>query len=468
MKILLLILLFPVFAFSNTFHIGTGAGSLNLANMAATYGIVGGDIVIINKGTYADLTVTNSRFSSEVFFTASDSGVTFTATCTITNVKNIRFDHFRIFPGSGRGLNLTTSDTTFFQNCYWYGKTDYQVHFDGTAGSYDGTAATRFDSIVFINDTFRACGFAVVMQLNGGRAVQSGLVIRDCWFDSTYTSAGFPSTCLSLNKSNINTQIYNCRFTNINLNGTDHNAVIYIQGWGKIYNNYCFNRQGNFVRARAYTIDSSASNPFPDTLFMFNLRDVSVVKYATTEHQQFVADTTTNTNLPNVRTGVFVLLNSTTLNGRTNDYFPFQNTTGGGSGIYDGYTWFRPPIIQNCLGARQYMDSIPNPASPNPLWTFNYMLHDGGGFHPVGMPTFGDTAHIVYRQTVDSIGIRDSLVMNIDLNSPARGNATSQYSYLFNFDWKLLFRRIWDAGAAAADRITFVFRKGRGKVKRIN
>jgi hypothetical protein len=345
---------------------------------------------------------------------------------------------------------LKQVDSCNFQDCNFYKVTDYVWYIDGTDGSYDGTSATRFNNVNFFYDTVRSVGPAVnVLSTNGSRSVTAYCTVRNCWFDSTY---GTPSSCLSFTANCIGDTIDRNKFTNINLSGTDHNSVIYFQGWGVISNNLCNNRQGDFVRDRPYTVDSSATNQLPDTTYVYNNRDCSARKYAFIEMQHKVGDTSTNTNLPNTRTGILLCVNNTCLNTRTADYTPFINSSGGGAGLADVYDWFRPPIFKNNICGRAYLDSVPDPYNPPARFTFNYMFHSGGGSKPVGQPVFGDTSNNLYVNPLPNLsanwGSNDSLVMNIVSNSPAKSYGTTAYLYLVPTGYRGNTRRpVVDAGA---------------------
>ncbi len=239
----------------------------------------------------------------------------------------------------GDTLALTAGTATgMFEKCRIDRSNDYQIYMH-TATPYNGTLSTSFDNILIVNDTFRGCGNANTISTGG--AVTTNLWIHNCWVDSTY---GATSTGFSFTDNVINGLIENNKFTNTNLGGTSHNALIYWQGWGTIRNNLSNNRQGDFIRCRPYWVDSSATNPTPDTTYVYNNRDCSARKYAFIEMQHKVGDTTTNTGLPNTRTGILLCLNNTCLNTRTADYTPFIDASGGGAGLVSAANLQKQPL----------------------------------------------------------------------------------------------------------------------------
>lgn len=436
----------PVKPFTNQHvYVGSGSGFLTLNNIQTAYSLVPGDTLSIVAGTYDGFYVENSRFTDSVYFFGSDSGTTISGTGEFKNCKSLVVAKLRWLNVSGRAMNLNTNCDSFtIRNCSFIRGVDYFIHLNDVSGN-------SFDNFQIINDSFHACGFANCINTAGAKT--KNLLIRNCSFDSTYGGPGGPAACISITDMAQNYAIYQNRYVNINLSCTDHTSVNFLVGWGAFHDNYCFNRQGDFVRFRPYWTDSSATKPHPDTTSCYNNRCVSAVKYADYELQQFAADTTTNTSVPNVRSGAFIGTNNTSLNGRTNDYTPFTNSSGGGSGQWDIYTYYRNAIqIKNNACARMYIDSVPNPLSPPPAYTFNYMLHDGGGTRPSGMPRFGDTLNNIYYQVAAQLspnwGGNDSLNMVLVSGSVARGASSNQFSYLFNTGFRGNARgQFWDAGA---------------------
>ncbi len=460
-KIISLLIVVALFATAQakTVWVGTGSGYLNLGNIQTSLSLVPGDIVKIKSGIYDGCFIQNSRFSDSVWVRGGDSGVVFTGTFESQNCKNIVYHNFVIrlnFAGGTRGFVFeANADTCTLRNVKIERCADYGIYLHDGTGYTSTSLDHRFDNISLIDDTIRAIGNA--NGISTGGAVTKNLVIRRIVMDSTY---GATSSGISITDLSFNILVENCKFTHINLNGVSHNAVMYIEAsGGHIRGNYCFDRQGNFCRARAYWGDSSASRPKPDTLWVVNNFDDSARKYAFVEIQHrfnscncgSAQDTTTNTDLPNIRTGQIVVMNNTVLRGNTSDYFPWVNASGGGSGLVDVYDWIRcPPIIKNNLVARQYMDSIPDPDHINPAFTFNPMFHSGGGSKPSGSPVFGDTSNNIYLHKIVSVGFADSLLGTLTSSSPAKDAGTGAYSYAFNTDISGISRPQgsgWDVGA---------------------
>jgi poly(3-hydroxybutyrate) depolymerase len=400
------------------------------------------DTLKIKSGTYNYLYIANSRFDGDVYVLPSDSGVLFTGGWTISNVKNIVFRDFKFKDIGGRALSIqNNTDSCVFERFNMHNIGDYCINIDGSAAAYDGTAATRFDDLQFIDDSISKAGPAnVFTHIN---AVTKNLVIRRAVIDST-TGSG---SCIAFTDKSINVLIEDSKFTNINIGGTQHNSVMFIKGSGTIRRNYGFSIYGDFIRARPLTFDSTAGHSTPDSLWIYNNRMVSSDKYAFAEMQQGLGDTTTNTSLPNTRTGVGIFLNNTAGNLRSRDYWGGVNNGGGGA-MFDVYDWVRTPIFKNNLGFRTYLDSVPDPANPPSQYNFDYMFHNGGGVKPAGQPVFGDTSNNLYRHIAAQLGINDTLTMKIADSSIARHAGTNIYSYKFNTDFEGETRgSSWDIGA---------------------
>ena len=428
----------------------TTTGYLNLGNIVSVYGLSPLDTLALTAGTATGMFIGSADAGGEVAILGSDSGTYINGTIEINGCNNLSFYKIKAHDVSGRWFFLENSrDNMKIANCRIDRSNDYQVYLhSGTA--YDGTGTYRFDEVTLVNDTFRGCGNANTISTGG--AVTKSLYIGYCVFDSTY---GANSTGISITDIAFDPIIEYCTFTHINKGGTAHNAVIYAcVSHGKIRYCYCHDRQGDFCRLRAYWGDSSALGSLPDTSDLYGNRDDGADKYAFCEVQHRIGsgggaqDTTTNTDLPNIRTGVFRIMNNTSLHLRDGGYVGWNNSSGGGGSMFDVYDWRRKVIIMNNYAGWLYMDSIPDPDHPPGAYTFNPMYHDGGGSKPVGQPVFGDTVNNVYIVRVSNMGFADSLQMTIKSSSPARARGTSAYSYVFQTDYLgARFGNSWPVGA---------------------
>lgn len=411
-----------------TIWITLNGGFQNLGNIQTTYSMVPGDTMRFTQGVATGMFIQNSRFTDSVYLIGSDSGSYFNSTVEINNCKSFVIINFKGHDlSSGRWLDFEANcDSMTIRNCRCDRTVDYMIQLHASS-------LTNFDNFIIKNDTFRGCGFANV--INTSAAKMRNLQVFYNVFDSTYSASGAPAACISITDPTSNYDIHHNSYTNINLGGVDHTSVNYLAGSGKFHDNYCFNRQGDFVRFRPYWVDSSATNNTRAVTYCYNNRDVSAVKYASFELQQFSTDTNTNTTVPNVKTGLFVAFCNTSLNGRTKDYSPWTNAGGGGSGQWDIYTMYQNDSIYNNICARMYIDSVPNPNSPPPAFTFNYMFHDGGGSRSAWYQgRFGDTARNLYVQVAGNLSANwsgaDSLVMNLVNTSPARGYGSNRGFYI--------------------------------------
>lgn len=434
------LLLISVNSFAGVrYNIGGSGGFLNAANIQTAYGMVAGDTLWVLKSAtaYTGMFIQNSRFTDSVYVICSDSGVVFTGTVQIQNCKSIVFSRFFIdlaFAGGQRGFNFDTNcDSCTLRNSRIQRCADYGIVMFSTTTT--GLNGSSFDNMSFIDDTVRAIGNANAITTNGGVSTNGPVlknpVFRRIWLDSTY---GTTANGIHMGNVTYNGLVEYSKFTNTNLGGTAHNALIYFQGYATIRNIYSLNRQGDLIRARPYWLDSSASHPTTDTSWAYNIIDVSARKYATYEIQHLPADTTTNTNLPNVRCGTMIVCYVSTFNTRTSDYFSFSPSTGGGAGTNDIYQYYRfRQYMKDCIDINAYLDTIAN--CPCPGYTFNYMAHDGGGAKPSGFGAMGDTTGNMYSQSFVTLGVPDSLTARLAAGSPAIDAGTDTYLYKVTTDF---------------------------------
>lgn len=453
---------------THTVWIGsTGGGAIVVDNLMSTYGVASGDTIRIKTGVYTYLSFSNTNVTSPyLYILASDSGVTFTVCCggesDITACNGLWIEGIKWLRGAFRGLNVHNAcNNIYFKRDSMRAITDYGFFFDGL--TYNGTTATMNVGIKFDHCDFDS-------MINGHLIISNNatqyFTIHDITADSTIASAG-PADAIHLSTIADSVDIHDIRFTHTIMIDSSHNGVLYVQGNGRIYNIYSADREGDLCRCYAYYDKRLNVTGVVDTLFCYNWRDVGSRKYATIEWQHLPGDTSTN-----IKAAVLWCANFTSGNLRTKGYTPFTNAEGGGGSVVDVYTTYNNAVFINLLGYRLYIDSIPNPSSPNPLYTFNYIFHDGGGTRPSGVGRFGDTSHTMYRQTADSVGIRDTLTMNLDFTSIAKNQGTTPSPLVFNTDYRGTIRpffNVWDIGAFEVNLFIALWIQSSFKVfKRVN
>lgn len=447
--ILLICVLAMLPASAHKIRIGSGSGNITVNNFAATYGLKDGDTVIINHGpgagVYDYFAFSNSSFRNRLYILASDSGVRFTVCCggysSISNCRGLRLEGFKIWRGAYRGIDITgNTDNIYFKNISFRALKDWGVYIHGL-DKYNGTEATRNDNITF--DHCRFDSMPVGVCISFANATRN-TTIQYCHFENTWEVPKLGSNIIYFQLIATRVSFHDNTFKRSNLRGVSHNALVYVKGNGRFYNNYSFDRQGDFFRCFPYT-EVSPGSP-RDTLFIYNNRDVSARKYATVELQQMAADTSAT-----IRPAIAYVVGNTGGNFRTADYFPFVTKSGGGGSQIDVYDMFTNFYIWNNLAFGCYIDSIPNPGRIPARYSFNYQLHDGGGTRPRGVGRFGDTANNLYAHSPAALGITDTLTMHISGNSPARNRGRA--ALFFNTDYKGTKRpngNGWDVGAVQA------------------
>ena len=438
-------------AFSASAHkirLGSGSGNITVNNFAATYGLKDGDTVVINHGPGAGIydyfSFSNSVFKNRLYILASDSGVRFTVCCggysSINNCKGLRLEGFKIWRSTYRGIDISgNTDNIYFKNMSFRAIKDYCILFHGL--NYNGTEATRNDNITFDHCRFDSMPMGVCISFSNATR---NTTIQNCNFENIYEVPKLGSNIIYFQLIASKVSFHDNSFKHTNLHGVSHNALVYLKGNGRFYNNYSFDRQGDFFRCFPYT---EISGP-RDTLFVYNNRDVSARKYATVELQQLASDTSAT-----IRPATAYVVGNTGGNFRTSDYYPFQARSGGGGSQIDVYDMLTNFYIWNNLAFRCYIDSTPNPGRTPAGYTFNYQLHDGGGRRPPGVGRFGDTANNLYAHSPAALGITDTLTMHITGNSPARNRGRA--AMFFNTDYKGTKRPAqggWDVGAVQAGR----------------
>ena len=312
LQIAILLILVTHIAKAKSVWVGDGSGSLVVDDGFFTYGLSTNDTIFLNPGIYDYLLIKNH--SSRIYIIGSDDviidyngglGYSLLYNNVDLYIENITFRN-----GEYRGLHVEGEcDGNVIKNLRFRNIQDVQMIFKGLP-DYDGTEATRRDSIIIDGSAVDNCNYNSIALPNAYNSV-----VKNCVIDST---TGTQGTAIEISLGR-DIDIFNNTFTNINLAGTVHNGVIVMSGEGRIFNNRCINYQGDFIRGRAYSIDRADAQDVGELLvynnFVWNSR-----KYGFMEFQMF--DTTsTNTYGPGtVHSGRFKAYNNTAGRLRDIDY----------------------------------------------------------------------------------------------------------------------------------------------------
>ncbi|MBK6610312.1 MAG: right-handed parallel beta-helix repeat-containing protein [Sphingobacteriales bacterium] len=312
LQIAILLILVTHIAKAKSVWVGDGSGSLVVDDGFFTYGLSTNDTIFLNPGIYDYLLIKNH--SSRIYIIGSDDviidyngglGYSLLYNNVDLYIENITFRN-----GEYRGLHVEGEcDGNVIKNLRFRNIQDVQMIFKGLP-DYDGTEATRRDSIIIDGIAVDNCNYNSIALPNAYNSV-----VKNCVIDST---TGTQGTAIEISLGR-DIDIFNNTFTNINLAGTVHNGVIVMSGEGRIFNNRCINYQGDFIRGRAYSIDRADAQDVGELLvynnFVWNSR-----KYGFMEFQMF--DTTsTNTYGPGtVHSGRFKAYNNTAGRLRDIDY----------------------------------------------------------------------------------------------------------------------------------------------------
>lgn len=263
----------------NSITVGDGFGTLIIDDGFSTYGLSTNDTIFIKPGIYDYMIVKNHN---RRIYVMGNEGVIVdykgsNLYSLLYNNVNLHFENITFRNGNYRGIHVSGEcDGLVIKNIRFRDIPDVQLFFNELP-EYDGTEATRRDSITIDGIQVDKCSYIAIHLTRGYNSV-----IKNCVIDSTIGKQGMPIE-LTLCK---NIEVFDNTFTNINIGGTVHNGVIVMSGEGRIYNNRCINYQGDFIRGRAYSIDRDNAQDIGDFL-VYNNFVWNSTKYGFMELQMF-------------------------------------------------------------------------------------------------------------------------------------------------------------------------------------
>lgn len=279
----------------NVIRVGTGSGVLNITQ--ASTGAVDGNIILIKKGTYSIINISDfSLLSGQRVFIKNEGQVNITEAMNLSNldrvtisgdnVTSLRFG-FQFKDISFRAILIDSKftncmlKTMSFENVFDYCIASSPVINDQ---AYDGTALTRSDNLKFIDLDFNNAngihwGGEVDVDTSTDKCFVNDLEVSLCNFHDH----GGENTGTYISFSNVDKyNIHHNRFTNLNSLTENHNGLCLMMGSGDYHHNFCNEYQGNSIRAWHITRGEIASKTR-----LFNNIVANTRKYSGFEFQSF-------------------------------------------------------------------------------------------------------------------------------------------------------------------------------------
>jgi hypothetical protein len=279
-----------------TAHIGAGSGALNYPTMQSTLGLKDGDVVCIAPGTYAGgATFSNVSATKTAITLQNDpSGtVAIGGPVTLSNLENV------VFSGAGRAGTLTgisvssafsddidvggTIDGLTIQNVDLQKNVRYGIYVNNDALAYKaGDVSTYFNDIHILNVTdyatvFTAIAFGPAETISASTGFVS--IARNVEIAHSDFGGITPGTVIDVDDV-MASSVHHNRFLHINKGLDDHNALIFLTGYGDIYANYSEDYQGEGARVWPWNIDGTGA-----VVNVYDNINLDSVKYSALEFQ---------------------------------------------------------------------------------------------------------------------------------------------------------------------------------------
>ncbi len=418
MRTIIIILLIGLAISASATKVTTGTPGTDIVITSTTVaGLSDGDTLQINAGRYTGFSMTGVHKAIKIIgtgvtvdFNGSSAWATIT-TCSLFSLYDIYFYH-----GNYRGLELAGNVDSCLIKVSFRNFRDYVLLTTGL--TYAGTAATR-NNALDIQITSDSSSGAPVMHFNNrlwNSYIQNGTI--DSVFGNTQTiefTGGGATT--SVGGGVI---VRNITFTHCNKGGTNHNCLVYAAGEWEVYNITALDYQGDAVRLRPYTMDSSASHGI-HTSVAYNIWGYGSDKYSICEIQHLPGDTTTNTNLPNIRTGYIWFFNCS--GGRLRDGLispQFEFTKGGCLMTLENSYRSVGNLIYNLAVVFPRTDADQSTVTS----TMTAVINDAAG-----VISHYDTAGLRFYKTWSASGFTDSTTGAISSTSPLVNAGTPVSGY---------------------------------------
>jgi hypothetical protein len=278
-----------------TVNIGTGSGALNYPTMQSTLNLHDGDVVCIASGTYAGgATFSGVTATTGITIQNAPGGtVAIDGPVTFSNLANV------VFSGAGTvgtltGISITSPfsddiDVTGTINGFTIQNIDlqmsvrYGIYVNNDNLKYEaGDVATYFNNLHFQNitdyaTTYIAIGFGPMETISASTGFVS--IARNVEVDHCDFGNITPGTVVSLDDV-MAASVHHNRFLHINKSSIDHNAIIFLMGYGDIYANYTQDYQGEGARVWPWNIDGTGA-----TVNVYNNINLDSEKYSALEFQ---------------------------------------------------------------------------------------------------------------------------------------------------------------------------------------
>lgn len=385
--------------------VGGSGGYLNYSNATSTLGLVPGDTIAIQPGTYSGFTFGNIRGTASkkiviinnkglVEITGSNSSNLNTCSNVVftgNGAKGIEYG-FYFHDINGRALQVdNTADSITVSYAKFVKVSDYTIRINADK-KYDGSEATLIENLKFLHLSFKKTGtpidwgnFAYGSDLIGcGKDVE----VAYCTIDSLDGGDG-----IRLNKV-FDVNIHHNKFTNTGLLLTStHPGTSYLRGDGKIHHNFYQNIWGNGVRSEGIGLNGMGELIISNNIFLGSR------KYSAIEVQTHPSDVTTS-GIPSTNACHTMIFNNTMGNQSARDY---------SAAMVDVYSLLDGKCeIRNNLGFNIEKDKAH-------VSNKNYIYNRQS---PIATDV-PDTSNNLYRRSFVDLGLADTFDVYLEPNSIA-------------------------------------------------
>ena len=278
-----------------TVNIGAGSGALTYPTMQSTLNLKDGDVVCIASGTYSG-GATFSGITAATGITiqnAPGGSVTIVGPVTLSDLANVTFSGAGTV-GTLTGISITSPfsddiDVTgtingfTIQNVDLGMSTRYGIYVNNDNLKYQaGDVTTYFNNLHFKNITDYATNYIpiaftpaeTISASTGFVSIARNVEVDHCDFGNIT-----PGTVVSMDDV-MASSVHDNRFLHINKGSIDHNAIIFIMGYGDIHDNYTQDYQGEGARVWPWNIDGTGA-----TVNVYNNINLDSDKYSALEFQ---------------------------------------------------------------------------------------------------------------------------------------------------------------------------------------
>lgn len=377
--------------------IGGKGGFLTFSSTSTQ--VLPGDTIAVAPGVYTGFSFSNLKGSAtNKIIILNDNGLveikgtnsssmqnTTNVVLTGTGARGIQYG-FYFHDITGRGIEFKGKmDSTAFSNLKFERVSDYALFMSNTV-VYNGASTTMIRNMKLLNLWFKKTGTPFNCG-NYGSVKDMMSVVRDvevayCRVDSIQTGDVFRFY------KGFDVNVHHNIITNVGLNVTTHNGVVYLKGDGAVHHNYFKNVWGNCIRASGVGLNEVGD------IYFYNNLCLGSRKYSGVELRTLPEDTSDTKVFPYTTKCNYYVYNNTIGNQTALIGTPAGNVIR--AVMVDVYDFFGAKcVIKNNLGFNVEKDRAYEPSR-------NYI-------YALQKPNKPDTSNNIYRRNYVDLGLKDTI-----------------------------------------------------------